>query len=230
LGSGITESVFFEVEKLNNSVYISTSGYYYGDDDEIALGEIVFDTAGNVYNYSLREGTAGGNTSIIKTFDNKYAIACSYQYPDLSYDVYFYKVNDSLEQDTVYPGSYTYDSLCPYPIQSGVIDLTGCTVITDIKDVPWREDYYKQKNGVRITAIPNPARGEIIRFELENTGVFKSVEIRCFNSLGKVIHCQELQQFQADARLNIGNWPVGIYMAAVFIENKVSGYCKFIIE
>ncbi len=103
---------------------------------------------------TLRENTAGGNTSIVKTFDNKYAIACSYQYPNLSYDVYFYKVNDSLEQDTVYPGNYTYDSLCPYQIQSGVIDLTGCTVITDIKDIPWKEDYNKSKDDLEIFVFP----------------------------------------------------------------------------
>jgi hypothetical protein len=164
LGSEITESTFFEVERVNDSVYIATSGYFYGEEDEIAMGEIVFDTAGNVYNYSLRENTSGGNTSIVKTFDDKYIIACSYLYPNLSYDVFLYKVNDSLEQDTVYPGNYTYDSLCPYPIQSGVIDLTGCGVITGIDDIPWLEDYNKRKDNLEILAYPNPAN-DIVIFE-----------------------------------------------------------------
>jgi hypothetical protein len=51
-----------------------------------------------------------------------------------------------------------------------------------------------------------------------------------FNTIGKVIHTQTLQQSHNETYVNIGNWPAGIYRAVVFIENKVWGYCKFIIE
>jgi len=224
----INSNFIYDIERINDSLFIATSAFgenYEGN----PWGEFIIDTSGNVLQYESRESTAG-SSHIFKTFDNKYVIASSYWYPDLSYDVYLYKVNDSLKQDTIYTGNYTYDSLCPYQIQSGVIDLTGCGVITGIKDILWFEDYNKQKNGVKIIAIPNPAKGEIIRFELENTGFFISAEIKYINTLGKVIHTQILQQSHNEMYVNIGNWPAGIYMAAVFIENKVSGYCKFIIE
>jgi hypothetical protein len=229
LGSEITESTFFEVERVNDSVYLATSGYFYGEEEEGAMGEIVFDTAGNVYNYSLREGTAGGNTSIIKTFDNKYAIACSYQYPDLSYDVYFYKVNDSLEQDTVYPGSYTYDSLCPYQIQSGVIDLTGCTVITDIKDIPWREEFKELKNVIEIIAYPNPANDYVIfeAFGLSALGNDTQTKIQIINAFGQPV--TQLPVLDNKTTWDCHAIPPGIYFYQ-FQTNKQTYTGKFLIS
>jgi hypothetical protein len=228
LGSEITQSVFFEVENVNDNIYLATSGYFYGEDDEIALGEIVFDTAGKVYNYSLREGTAGGNTSVIKTFDNKYTIACCYQYPDLSYDVYFYKVNDSLEQDTVYPGNYTYDSLCPYQIQSGIIDLTGCTVITDIKDVPWKENYNKCKDKLEILSYPNPANDGQITLEFKNIERHQNIELKCFTVYGKLMFAQEVKPSQRQAIVDIESWPSGVYLINLFENQKLIVSGKFI--
>ncbi len=178
-----------------------------------------------VYNYSLRENTAGGNTSIVKTFDNKYAIACSYQYPDLSYDVYFYKVNDSLEQDTVYPGSYTYDSLCPGQIQSGVIDLTGCTVITDIKDIPWKEDYGMQETIKMLEVYPNPSSGYvIIRYNLE-TETDCSIEIK--DVTGKAIQTLTTNGKQDQITVVTENWLPGMYIATFFIDGKSKESVKF---
>lgn len=230
LGSEITESVFYEIVRVNDSVYLASSGYFYGEEDDIAYGEIVFDTAGNVYNYSLRENTTGGNSSVIKTFDNKYTIACSYQYPDLSYDVYLYKVNDSLEQDTVYTGTYTYDSLCPGTIQSGVIDLTGCGVITNMEDIPWLEDYDVQKSKVKITPVPNPAKGGIIKFRIENNGLNSNMELKCFNVFGELMLRQKIEPSKHECSALVSNWPPGIYIAVLYTGDNASGYCKFIIE
>jgi hypothetical protein len=226
LGSEITQSVFFEVENVKDNIYLATSGYFYGEDDEIALGEIIFDTAGYVYNYTLREGTAGGNTSIDKTFDNKYIIACSYLYPNLSYDVYLYKVNDSLEQDTVYPGNYAYDSLCPNQIQSGVIDLTGCAVITDINDIPWLEDFNKRNNLIEITAYPNPTETEIT-IAFENTEHHTNILLECYNIYGQKVHSEKIWKGQQQMKLDVSGWGKGLYFAAVKSDGKVTGSCGF---
>lgn len=227
LGSGITESVFFEIERVNDIVYFATSGYFYGDDDDVALGEIVFDTAGNVYNYSLREGTAGGNTSIVKTFDNKFTIACSYNYPNSSFDVYLYKVNESLEQDTIYLENYTYDSLCPYQIPSGTIDLIGCTVITNIKDIPWLEDYNEQNSKIKITAIPNPASSEIT-LTFQNTDQLTNTQLECYNIYGQRVHSEKIWKGQQQIKLDVRGWSKGLYFAVVKSNGKVAGMGRFV--
>ncbi len=231
LGTQVNESTFFEIEHINDNIYLATSGYFYGEDDEGAMGEIVFDTAGNVYNYAIRENTAGGNSSIIKTVDNKYAIACSYQYPDLSYDVYFYKVNDSLESDTFYPGNYTYDSLCTeLPIQSGVIDLTGCSIITNMDDIPWLEDYNKQKTVVGIKAFPNPVNGTELTFQFQNTQHLQNTKLKFFNVYGELVHEEKIYQHQGESKVNINSWKPGLYIAIVYSNNVVVGQTKFVVQ
>jgi len=230
LGSGITESSFYEIERVNDSIFLSTAGYYYDDDDKNAKGEIVFDTAGNVYQYALREGTAGGNTSVIKTFDDKFVVACSYRYPDLSYDVYLYKINQQLEQDTVYPGNYTYDSLCPYPIESGVIDLSGCDVVTSIEEIPTLEQYRRQQQSITIKASPNPsATGEVL-LELENTGAFTNIQLRINDAYGNHIHTQSILSGQGAIAVDIATWPPGIYIAVVYSDGTARGKAKFVVR
>ncbi len=87
LGFEVNESTFYEIKRVNDSLYLATAGYFYGEEDNAASGEIVFDTTGKVYHYSVCEDLFGAQ-SIAKTFDNKYTIATAYWYPDLSYDVY----------------------------------------------------------------------------------------------------------------------------------------------
>ncbi len=88
-------------------------------DDEIGLwADMVIDSAGTIYKKEFRSEQTSGWTTITKTFDNKFIIGCDWEEGNGNMDIYLYKINENLEQDTVYPGNYTYDSLCPYQIQS----------------------------------------------------------------------------------------------------------------
>ena len=154
----VSESTFYEIEQMNDSLYIATVGLYSVELDGYAKGEVVFDTAGNLSNYTIRLESSS-SAHMTKSFDNKYAIATSMLSGISDKDIYFYKINENLEHDTIYPGIYTYDSLCnELPIQSGVIDLAGCNVITSIEDIPTLEDYNNRNNEVFISAFPNPSK------------------------------------------------------------------------
>lgn len=230
LGSEITESTFFEVERVTDNIFVASSGFIYGNDERGAMGEIVFDTAGHVYNFSLRENTTGGNPSIVKTYDNKYVIACTYRHPNSNYDVYLYKVNDSLEHDTIYPGNYTYDSLCPYAIKSGVIDLAGCDVVTGIGEIPTLEEYRENMAKINITAIPNPSStGEVV-LEFENTSSFTNMQLRVFDAFGREIHSETVYPHQGASRLDVCHWPPGLYLAVVYSNGGAVGRCKVVVE
>lgn len=230
LGSEVNESTFYEVERVNDSKYIATAGFFYGENEDEAMGEIVFDTAGNVYNYALREETAGGNSGLVKTFDNKYAIANSYWYPDLSYDVYLYKINDSLEHDTLYTANYEYDSLCTeLPIQSGIIDLAGCDIVTSLEEIPTLEEYNNHKSKIIVNAFPNPVSDGNITLHFQNTEYFNNMELKCFDVFGKEIHSEKVYQYQGESILNIQNWETGIYFVIVYVDGKPSGECKFVV-
>jgi hypothetical protein len=225
ISPSINSNFIYDIERINDSMFIATSAF--GEDYEgNPWGEFIIDTNGNVLKYKSREGTAA-SSHVYKTFDSKYIIASSYWYPDLSYDIYLYKVNDSLEQDTVYPGNYTYDSLCPYQIQSGIIDLTGCDVITDIKDIPWREDYNMDKNVNEITTYPNPAETEIT-FSFENTEHHTNMLLECFNIYGQKVHSEKIYKGQQQTKLDVTGYAKGLYFSVVKSNGKVAGTGRFV--
>jgi len=227
----VAESTFYEVEKINDSVFIGSTGYWIGGyGDTAASGEVIFDTSGVVYNYTVRENLFG-NQNLIKTYDNKYVIATNYWYPDNSFDAMLYKVNRKLEQDTIYGGTYNYDSLCPnLPIQSGTIDLSGCGVITAIEDIPSIEDYNKSKKEISIKAFPNPTTAGSITLSFSNTESFQNMEFRCFDVFGKKIHSEKVYQHQAESELNISQLPPGVYFVIVSSSGMAIGECKFIVK
>jgi len=230
LGNEVTESVLYEVERIDDSLYISTAGFYSNDLDENTIGEIVFDTAGNVYDFEIRIGSPA-STYLTKTFDNKYTIATSILYSDLTWDIYLYKVNENLEHDTVYPGNYTYDSLCDnLPIQSGTIDLAGCDIITSLEEIPWLEDYNKQENTIKVLAYPNPVKEGEVTLSFTKTEDFENMELKCFNVFGELVHEEKVYQNQSESKVNIQKWQSGIYVTLIYSNGQVVGRCKFVVK
>jgi len=230
LGNEVNESTFYEVEKINDSLYLGSAGYFFGEEETTAGGEIVFDTAGNVYNYTIIENLLGPQ-NLAKTFDNKYLVSTSYWYPDLSFDISLYKLNKNLESDTVYPGNYTYDSLCTeLPVQSGVIDLSGCSIVTSVEEIPTLEEYYNRINKIIVNTFPNPANDGSVTLSFQNTEYFQNIELKCFDVFGKEIHAEKVYQYQGESEIDISQLQAGVYFAIVYSDGKSAGECKFVVQ
>ena len=165
-----------------------------------------------------------------KTFDGKFSIACAYAPQIISFDILHYKINANLEQDTVYPGNYTYDSLCPHQIQSGVIDLAGCGVITSIGEIPTLEEYREDMKKIGITPSPNPSNTGEVLLELENTESFNNKELKVFDVYGRQLHSEKIWPHQGAVRLDVSGYQKGVYVAAVFSNGQMMGKCKVLIE
>jgi hypothetical protein len=232
LGSESIESVFYEVERINDSLYLSTAGFYSPEEEEYSTGEIVFDTSGRVYNFETgRLEGSPASTFLAKTYDSKYVVATSILYPNLTWDVYFYKINQNLEQDTVYLGNYTYDSLCTeLPIQSGVIDLTGCDVITSVEEIPTLEEYNEKLQSIPIKASPNPTNTGEVLLEMENTGLYTNMHLKVFDVYGKQIHSEKVYPHQGATRLDVSSWLGGMYIVTIYSNGQVRGKCKVVVE
>jgi hypothetical protein len=229
-GSEVLESCLYEVEQIEDDKYLLSAGYLNSEIDDYNNGDLVADTAGNVYNYAIRENSRGG-IYLAKTFDKKFILNTDYQLPNqTTCDIYLYKINENLEQDTVYPGNYTYDSLCKHPIQSGIIDLGGCDVITGIGEIPTLEDYNQKLQTIPVTASPNPTNTGEILLEFENTSLFDNLELKVFDVFGKQVHTGKILPHQGAARLNVSNWARGMYVATVFSNGQIKGKCKVVVE
>ena len=232
LGPYVIQSALYEAKHLADDKYIVSTGIVYDVMDYHTVGEIVIDTAGNVYNCTINEHTWGGGANYLqKTYDNKYVLASNiFQSVQTTSDILLRKVNQNLESDTLYPGNYTYDSLCRHTIESGIIDLAGCDVITSIGEIPTLEEYNKKLQSIPIKASPNPSGTGEILLEMENTGLYTNMQLEVFDVFGKQIHSEKVYPHQGATRLDVSNWPSGMYIATIFSKGQVKGKCKVVVE
>jgi hypothetical protein len=128
---GLSTNLFHDIARIDDSLFLASSYFRYGSEPG-QWGEMIVDTAGNIYQYEMREQSTSGWTTMVKTFDDKYTIGCGWEEGKTDWDIYMYKINEELEHDTTYNRNFTYDSLCPYQIQSGNIDISDCLIITDV--------------------------------------------------------------------------------------------------
>nr|NQU89455.1 T9SS type A sorting domain-containing protein [Bacteroidota bacterium] len=238
----IEKTAFYDIQNINDSLFLAASGFCYQGNDDNITGEIIFDIAGNISKYEIRDGIKNGTRYLIKTFDGKYVIATSSVDNNLNRDVYIYKINENLEQDTIYPGNYTYDSLCDHTIESGVIDLAGCDIITSIGEIPTLEEYRENMQKISITASPNPSNTGEVLLEFENTEILPASpplipprggtvpSLIVYNMLGKKVHEERVYRYQCAARIDVSDWPAGMYVATIFSHGQVKGKCKVVVS
>lgn len=205
--------------RINDSLFLGTT--YHGDQYEgNDNGEIVFDTAGNVYHHVIHPNT-GYPPDIIKTHDGKFVVITSEKIND--WDVLFYKFNDTLGSDTVYNGNYKYDTLCPYPILSDTIDISSCLITTHITSMPLLN---QQNNSLII--YPNPASSFVtLKFEVDVPGRYL---IELYNSTGQPIF--RLEEYYAEGiyeeKLNTQDMNPGIYFCSLRSDKEIIGVVKIL--
>jgi len=227
---GTKGNTIIEIETINDSLFIATA--VFGPSTVFnPFGEMVINTSGKVYNAVSRPNTIGVLSLLRKTFDNKYVIACGINEPDMDHtDIYLYKINANLEQDTLYTQNFVYDSLCPDPIVSGDIDMTNCSVVqVSIDEAPTPEEYYKSLDAIPVKAYPNPA-DEFIKLEYKHTDRHQNIRLQCYNALGKKVHAEDIVTGQQGSKINVSSWGSGMYMSIISSEGRIVGKAKFVVK
>nr|NQU90956.1 T9SS type A sorting domain-containing protein [Bacteroidota bacterium] len=131
---------------------------------------------------------------------------------------------------------------CEDTIESGVIELAGCDIITSIGEIPTMEEYLEKMQTIGITASPNPSNTGEVMLEFENTEMLPESAplippeggtgpslIVC-NMLGKKIHEERVYRYQGASHINVSNWPAGMYIATIFSNGQVKGKCKVVVS
>jgi len=212
--------------RINDTLFISPVFLSIGD--EPFWSEIVFDILGNVHNYVIR-GSSAGILRMAVTYDSNYVIGVPVFHNTAFREVFFYKIDQNLQPVPFDTTVYVYDSLCPYPIQSGIINLSECMVLISTDWIPTPQEYYARIRIIPITIYPNPAKDQIT-FVLENTRHHRNIELRCFNLLGMQQYQTKIQRGQQHASANVSNWPPGMYIAVVYSDGKPVGRGKFVVQ
>jgi hypothetical protein len=113
------------------------------------------DTIGNTLSQRRLLDEIYPPSCIIKTYDGK-IIVIGYFFVGTNWDIYMWKMNENLEDDTLYTQPLVYDSLCPYEIQSDTV-LLDCGLFVNIDEIPTQEEY---ESTIKIS--PNPATDWVV--------------------------------------------------------------------
>ncbi|MBN3035083.1 MAG: hypothetical protein JW861_05810, partial [Bacteroidales bacterium] len=196
---------------------------------EFFWGELIIDSTGTIYKKEFRPVGTNGQSKMVRTFDSKSIVGTGLIEGKTDWVIYLYKINENLVHDTMYPGTYTYDSLCPYPITSGQIDISDCLIVTGIGEIPTPQEYYAGLQNILIRVFPNPARG-VITFEFEHTAHHTDLELRCISVMSNRVHREKLYPSQGASRVDVSAWPPGIYLAVVLSNGRPAGRTKFAVR
>ncbi len=168
---------------------------------------LMTDTLGNLLNRKFLLESTVSPDCIIKTFDDKIMVVSNYY--DGNWDVYLWKLNANLENDSLYTQPFTYDSLCPYPIISDTIDL-NCSLHVNINEIPVKTAYERL-----MKIYPNPAF-DVLHFD------FRHLNENCCLSIidvfGREVLKLSISKDQEHEHINISGFPRGIYFA--LLKNK----------
>jgi hypothetical protein len=211
------------VIRVNDSTLLTGIVWSSMINNKVFKSEIIeLDTTGNLINRKLLLLEDSAPKSMIMTSDNKFLAVGNYV-TDGNWDIYLWKMNENLEDDTLYTQPLTYDSLCPYEIQSDTVDL-DCGVFVNIDDLPTKEEYEST-----IKIYPNPAR-EWAVLTLPDVVAEGKVELVVYDVFGrKVEKVVEVMPVNRMLLLDVASYPAGMYVA-VAVDRKGRRFTgKFVV-
>jgi hypothetical protein len=169
--------------------------------------------------------------AIIKTFDSKLLIL-GYYVVDGNWDIYLWKMNTDLEDDTLNTQPMTYDSLCPFQITSDTVAL-DCGLFVNIDEIPTQEEY---ESSIKIS--PNPAR-EWVALALPDVLAQGKVELAVYDVFGRDVWTGRNGDNEArrpgvnlvsrTLSLDVSGFAAGMYIAVVKDQNNRRYTGKFVV-
>lgn len=212
---GLTYATF-----INDSILAAGVGWGNTEDDIMNYAGLI-DTIGNIIDTTFLVQdiyTVYMNTA----YDNKLLYMYN-TYQNNQFDVYLRKLNQNLEDDTLYTYPFQYDTLCPYPIASDTIPLDDCQLIVGIEEPALSSPQEPEA----LSIYPNPA-SDIIHVRCSTSHVPCSILI--YDLFGRKIEEIEIPQGQEKIQFNVSSYPRGIYIAVLRDEKRVIDRKKFIIS
>jgi hypothetical protein len=209
--------------KLNNSSLLT--GLVWIDDAIPNPNEYseVFetDTFGTLINRRLLLNEDQAPSILNLSSDNKILVTGSYVV-DGNWDIYLWKMNYDLEDDTLYTQPITYDSLCPYQILSDTVDL-DCSLFVNIDEIPTKEEY---ESTIKIS--PNPA-GDWVMLTLPDNVSAGDIELAIYNIFGQEVLKTRVSPRNRTVSLNVSNLSSSLYLATCKDIKKRIFVGKFVV-
>jgi hypothetical protein len=222
LGDSVYQGGGGSILTINDSTMLAGIVWSSVSNFQLFRSEVVkMDTLGNLINRRLLLSEDRAPTSMWLTSDQKVLVAGNYV-TDGNWDIYLWKMNADLEDDTLYTQPLIYDSLCPYEIQSDTVDL-DCGVFVNINEIPTKEEY---ESTIKIS--PNPARDWVV-LTFPDVSSSKEIDLVIYNIFGQeVMKTRAFPQNRA-VSLNVSGLSPGVYLTACRDSKQRGLKGKFVI-
>jgi len=223
------------VDFLNDTTIIT--GTAWGDENVSHIEIFKTDTLGNIIKRKEifnNHYTLWGSSV---TYDKKYLCFGSFEVPE-GFIPYLFKLTPDLENDTLNPAVFAYDSLCGHPITSSIIDPQW-DIIVGI------DEPEKNLEAQQFLLSPNPATDNVTitlpqyTVEKTQTGGFTVVtttyryndkpELEIYDLNGRLQLSRTLQKDEKQLTLTISSLPAGVYMVRLVADKKQVAETKLII-
>jgi len=228
---GIATTINF----LNDTTLILATGWTIDNNPE--EGILITDTMGNVLKQRslISDYYTFCGSSI--TYDKKYLCFGSFLIGE-DFIPYLFKLTPDLEDDTLNPAVFTYDSLCGHPITSSVIDPQW-DIILGI------DEPEKNTEAQQLQLSPNPATDNVTitlpqyTVEKTQTGGFTVVtatyryndkpELEIYDLNGRLQLSRTLQKDEKQLTLDISSLSAGMYMVRLVADKKQVAETKLVV-
>ncbi len=209
---------------INDTILAAGSGWGNSEDDLIHHA-ILIDTLGDIINLTDLVHDIYGSILQV-TYDTKLVYMYN-TFQNGQFDVYLRKLNQELEDDTLYTYPFHYDTLCPYPIASDTITIDDCGLIVGSMEQP----IPKEESNV-LEIYPNPAKNQInCRLPAGQAGFpvpYSILSIWIYDMLGGIEDVVEVSKGLSEIQIDVSNFSPGIYIAILKAEKEIIARTKFI--
>ncbi len=220
------------VKFLNEST-LAAEASWGNTEDEAWARAVIIDTLGNLLNSSVINQDIYGSILQI-TYDGKLVYGSNTSYPNGQFDCFLTKLNQNLQDDTIYTRPFTYDSLCPYQIVSDTIVQDDCELIVGI------EEHDGGEAGVHgsLEIWPNPANEQIhVRCTMYDGRFNRDLALVIYDIYGRIAISVTLPPVGGragdggwqDWTMDVSSLPPGIYILVFKDEKMIRATAKFVI-
>ena len=217
---------------LNDSTLAASAGWGNSDAD-LWSRAVIIDTLGNLLNSTVLMQDI--YTSILQVaYDGKLVYA-SNTYQNNQFDFYLTKLNQNLEDDTLYTFPFTYDSLCSYQIESDTIVQDDCELIVGIEEEEETGGKGEEEIRGELKIWPNPCRGMLnVECLMLNEG--KNCELIIYDILGRPAQVTVISSplegggREGGWRLDVSALPPGVYFISILQDGRRVAGGKFVVS
>lgn len=183
---------------------------------------VIIDTLGNILNhYALLENEWMAKAE--KTYDDKLLFFTNlYDDNNEQFDAYLFKLNQNLEDDTIYTQPFNYDTLCPYPIASDTIVQDDCGLIVGMPE-PIKPD---SEEPDQLLIYPNPASDQI---HVPCSMFHVPCSILIYDMYGRKMDEVLVPAGQQEMTIDVSSYSKGIYIVVLKSQEGIVGRRKFVV-